>query len=192
MKRTGFLEVSRSALVTLAVGLGALAAPTSATPSETAMAYPEPYLQRDLNPAPVVTFKGVGALRLGATVAALHGRHLIGRLRPGCELDPGQRIARLRPPLRGFAIFTHPNTRLASLAVTDGAETDRHVGIGSSPSEVLRAYPRAIYRPPGSTDPFAEGFIWVNDISHPKLSFIVDPDSRQVSQIDLPRINFCE
>jgi hypothetical protein len=172
--------------------LTALCIGLSDPPGETALAYPEPHLRRNLAPAPVVTFKGAGALHLGATVAALHRRHLIGRLRPGCELDPGQRIARLRPPLRGSAIFTHPNTRLASLAVTDGAETDRHVGIGSSPSEVLRAYPRAIYRPPGATDPFTEGFIWVNDISHPKLSFIVDPDSRQVSQIDLPRINFCE
>jgi hypothetical protein len=135
---------------------------------------------------------GVGALHLGDTVRSLQRRHLIRRLHPGCELDPGQRVARLRAPLNGFAVFTHPNTRLSSIQVLAGAETAKHIGIGSTPGQARSAYPRARYQPPGTVDPFAEGFIWVNRPSHPKLTFIVDPDSNLISEISVHSPNFCE
>jgi hypothetical protein len=142
--------------------------------------------------SPLVTPRGVGGVQLGATVASLHKRHLIGRLRQGCELDPGQRVARLRAPLNGFAIFGHPNDRVSSIVLRGNAKTARHVGIGSRPGEVTSAYPHATYDPPGSNDPFAEGFIWVNQIAHPKLTFTVDADTRLISEISVPSPNFCE
>lgn len=144
------------------------------------------------NAPQIVSPGGVGALRLGARVSALHRRHLIGRLRPGCELDPGQRIAPLRAPLSGFAIFSHPNTRLAALSITNGAETASQIGIGSTPAEAREAYPRALYEPPGSVEPFAEGFFWVNGISHPKLTFTVDATTHLISVIGVPAPAFCE
>jgi hypothetical protein len=140
----------------------------------------------------IVSPQGAGRVRLGMTAVALRKRRLVGPLSPGCELDPGQRVARLRPPLEGFAIFSHPNTRLSSLAIRGGGETARHIRISARPSEVLDAYPYAVYRPPGSNDPFFEGFIWVNSIAHPKLTFTVGSDTRRVTEISVPHPSFCE
>jgi hypothetical protein len=140
--------------------------------------------------APTVTGQGVGALRLGAGVRSLHRRHLIGRLQPGCELDPGQRVARLRQPLRGFAIFH--GKRLRSITISGGARTARGIGIGSTPSEARQAYPNAEYVPPGQADPFEDGFFWVNDSVHPHFTFTVDAQSLVISQINVPWPAFCE
>jgi hypothetical protein len=142
--------------------------------------------------AAIVSPRGVGPVHLGDTVRSLHRRHLIGRLKPGCELDPGQRVARLRSPLSGFAIFSHPNTRVRSLVIRGGAETAKGVGIGTSPAEARELYPNAEYDPPGTADPFEDGFIWVNNIQSPKLTFVVDADTRVISEIDVPFPNFCE
>jgi hypothetical protein len=142
--------------------------------------------------ATVVGPHGAGAVHLGDTVRSLHRRHLIGRLRPGCELDPGQRAARLRSPLKGFAIFSHPNNRVRSLAIEGGGETAKGVGIGTSPSEARQLYPNAEYDPPGTAGPFEDGFIWVNSNQSPKLTFVVDADTHVISQIDVPFPNFCE
>jgi hypothetical protein len=142
--------------------------------------------------APIVSSRGVGAIHLGDTVRSLHRRHLIGRLRPGCELDPGQRVARLRSPLRGFAVFSHPNTRVRSITVRSGAETARGVGIGTSPAEAQELYPNADYDPPGTVQPFAEGFVWVNDSQSPRMTFTVDADTHVISQLSVPAPSFCE
>lgn len=137
-----------------------------------------------------VTAQGVGPIRLGASVKSLHRRHLIGRLRPGCELDLGQRVARLRAPLRGFGIFHRKH--LTSISIDSGAETAQGIGIGSTPSEARQAYPNAEYVPPGQADPFAEGFFWVNNTSHPKFTFTVDDQSHLISGISVPSPAFCE
>lgn len=142
--------------------------------------------------ATIASPRGVGPVHLGDTVRSLHRRHLIGRLKPGCELDPGQRVARLRSPLNGFAIFSHPNTRVRSIAVRGGAETAKGVGIGTSPAEAQELYPNAEYDPPGTAGPFEDGFIWVNNNQSPKLTFVVDADTHVISQIDVPFPNFCE
>lgn len=142
--------------------------------------------------AQTITPHGVGRLRLDATVKALHRRRLIGGLRPGCELNPGQRVARLRTPLAGWAVFVNGKRRLTSILITGGAETAQHIGIGSTPKEARDAYPRALYKPPGSFDPFAEGFLWVNNIAHPRLTFIVDPETDLIREVDVPYPNFCE
>ena len=133
-----------------------------------------------------------GEILLGDTVKALHKRHLIGRLRPGCELDPGQRVAPLRPPLEGLAIFGRPRTKVSSLVVEGGAETVTGIGIGSTPREARKAYPKADYDPPGTVRPFAEGFVWVNSSRKPRMTFIVDPKTHRISSIGIPAPNFCE
>jgi hypothetical protein len=136
-----------------------------------------------------------GEVLLGDTVRALHKRHLIGRLRPGCELDPGQRVAPLRPPLKGLAIFSglpSKRNRVASLLVEDGAETVQGITVGSTVREARDAYSKAEYDPPGSAKPFAEGFLWVNRSRRPRMTFIIDPKTRRVSSIGVPTPNFCE
>lgn len=134
----------------------------------------------------------VGEIELGDTINSLHRRKLIGVLRPGCELDPGQRFANLRPPLKGVAIFFHGGKRLSSIVVEGGAETASGIRVGSTVREAREAYPKADYDPPGSNEPFAEGFLWVNRASNPRMTFLITPDSKRVLSISVPSVNFCE
>jgi hypothetical protein len=161
----------------LLLGLALLATPSAA---------------RQSTPTYEATPAGVGPVHLDSTVSYLHRRHLIGHLRPGCELDPGQRVAPLRSPLSGFAIFSRPRNRVASLAITGGASTVKGISVGSTPREAREAYPRAHYDPPGTLRPFAEGFIWVNKPLQAKLTFTVDPETRLISALSVPAPSFCE
>lgn len=142
--------------------------------------------------SPFITPHRVGGLRLGATSKALQRRGLIGRIRRGCELDPGQQVAPLRAPLRGWAVFQTGQRGLLAFTVEGGAETARHVGIGSTASEAREAYPDALYEAPGTVKPFAEGFLWVPSLSKPKLTMTIEPGTRQVEAISVPSPNFCE
>jgi hypothetical protein len=147
------------------------------------------------DPAPalqIVKPGQVGPIHLGDTVASLSRRKLIGGLKPGCELDRGQRVAKLKSPLKGFALFFHGGNRLSSLVVEGGAETAKHIRVGSTVSEAKRAYPNAEYDRPGSVEPFAEGFLWVNRSTKPKMTFLIVPGTNRVEAIDLPSPNFCE
>lgn len=141
---------------------------------------------------PVITTSGVGSIRLGAPAKSLSERGLIGGLRKGCELAPSQRVAPLRAPLRGWAVFAVPRRRLLAFTVEGGAETARHVGIGLSAVEARKAYPNALYEAPGTVKPFAEGFLWVPNLRHPRLTMIIEPGTRQVEAISVPSPNFCE
>jgi hypothetical protein len=134
----------------------------------------------------------VGELEVGDTIRSLHRRKLIGPLRPGCELDPGQRFARLKAPLNGVAIFFHGGKRLSSIVVEGGGETAAGIRVGSSVREAREAYPKAEYDPPGSMEPFVEGFLWVNRASNPRMTFLIAPHSNRVLSISVPSVNFCE
>ena len=129
---------------------------------------------------PIITSSGVGALRLGATVRSLHQRGLIGGLRKGCELDRGQRVAPLRAPLSGWAIFAGGSSRLAAFAIDGGAETARGIGVGSTAAEARAAYPAGEWLSPQKMYPLPVGLLWVNGYRHPKLSFVVDPSTYRV------------
>lgn len=141
---------------------------------------------------PVVTTSGVGAVRLGATPAALRGQNLIGKLRKGCELEPGQRVAPLRAPLRGWATFAAHGHGLTGLTIEGGAETARHIAVGSTASEARAAYPQALYQAPGTAQPFAQGFLWIPNATHPKMTLVVEPGTRTVEAITVPAPAFCE
>jgi hypothetical protein len=141
---------------------------------------------------PIVTSSGVGAVRLGTSAATLRQKNLIGKLRKGCPLEPGQRVAPLRAPLHGYAIFTATGHGLTQLTIEGGAETARHVAIGSTAAEARAAYPTSHYEAPGTADPFAEGFLWVPNLTHPKMTFVIDPDSHKVESIAVPAPAFCE
>jgi hypothetical protein len=149
-------------------------------------------IQEEHRLAPEITPRGVGALRLGATVGALHRRQLIGGLRRGCELDPGQRVAPLRAPLAGWAIFANGRNRLSSIAIEGGAETARGIGIGSTAGEARRAYSSAEWISPRQAYPLQVGILWVNGSTHPKLTFLVDPSTHLIEAIAVPAPSFCE
>lgn len=141
---------------------------------------------------PIVKPGQVGGIHLSETIASLSERKLIGGLKPGCELDPGQRVAKLKPPLKGTAIFFHGGKRLSSLTIEGGAETAKGIAVGSTVAKARKAYPNARYDRPGSAEPFVEGFLWVNRPSNPKMTFVIEPHSKRVEAIDLPSPSFCE
>jgi hypothetical protein len=140
----------------------------------------------------VVTNRGVAAVHLGASAASLRRKNLIGNLRKGCELEPGQQVAPLDAPLRGWATFGAHGHGLTQLTIEGGAETARHVAVGSTASEARGAYPNALYEGPGTVKPFAQGFLWIPSLTHPKMTFIVEPGSRTVEAITVPSPAFCE
>jgi hypothetical protein len=142
--------------------------------------------------SPLITPHGVDGIRLGATAKSLLERGLIGGVRRGCELDPGHQVAPLRSPLKGWAVFEAGHKGLVAFTVEGGAETGRHIGIGSTAAEARKAYPDALYEAPGTVKPFAEGFLWVPNLSKPKLTMVIEPGSRQVEAISVPSPNFCE
>ena len=173
------------AAITLLTGSASATAPFSVD----ARSSGPPLLERSTS---VITPTVVGAVRLGAAAKSLHRKGLIGRLRSGCELDPGQRVAPLRSPLQGWVVFERGHKGLAAFTVEAGAETNRHIGIGATASEARKAYPDAPYEAPGAVKPFAEGFLWVPNPSKPKLTLIIEPGTRQVEAISVPSPNFCE
>ena len=140
---------------------------------------------------PIVTARGVGAVHLGDTIRSLRRRHLIKHLGPGCELEPGQRVARLSR-FNGYAIFGPNSSRVRSIGVLGGARTAKGVTIGSSPGLALNAYPEAEYSPPGSNPPFDVGFIWVNNRDTPRMTFVVDPENNRISELSVPQPSACE
>ena len=140
---------------------------------------------------PVVGAKGVGQVRIGSTLARLRELKLIGGARKGCELAPGQRVAPLKPPLEGFAVF-YPANRVSSVDVTGGAVTAAGVAIGTSAAKARQAYPAAPYDPPPPRAPIQVGFIWIGGRAHPKMTLVIDPDTHRVSEISVPFPNICE
>lgn len=134
----------------------------------------------------IVTARGVGAVRLGDTIASLRRRHLIGPVGPGC--DPGERSAGLQGRLRGVASFKRG--RLTSISIRSGAETPKHVQVGSTLAEAKEAYPEAAYDPPKK---FSSDVLWVNSRSHPRIALTTTSGNPNlVSEIYLPRPDFCE
>lgn len=166
------------------VAIAALAVPVAATGRESSDVTEE--LSR-----PIITARGVGAVHLGDTLRSLRRRHLIKHLGPGCELEPGQRVARLSR-FNGYAIFGPNSSRVRSIGVLGGARTAKGVTIGSSPGLALYAYPEAEYSPPGSNPPFDVGFIWVNNRETPRMTFVVDPENNRISEISVPQPSACE
>jgi hypothetical protein len=174
--------------ISIAASLTALVGALAWTGSSGAVSYaPAP-------PQPTVLVKPgqAGDLRLGDTIASLSERKLIGGLKPGCELDPGQRVAKLKPPLKGWALFFHGGKRLSSIVVEGGGETAAGIAVGSTVKAAKAAYPKAEYDRPGSLEPFPQGFLWVNNSRKPKMTFLVEQKHNRVSSINLPSPNFCE
>jgi hypothetical protein len=150
----------------------------------------EPQAPRPLTSSgPTITPHGVDRLRLGRRAGALQRRHLIGNLRKGCEIDVGQRVAPLRFPIRGWAIFADGGNRLTSLSIEGGAETARGIGVGSTAAEARAAYPSADW---DHMPPLGVDVLWVNAIDHPKFSIVVGPETHRIESIAIPNPNFCE
>jgi|SRR4051812_6896944 len=138
------------------------------------------------------TPKGIGPYKIGDTIGSLSKRGLIKKLHPGCELDPGQRYANLKAPLRGIAIFGHGGKRITALSSTAGWETAAGVHVGMPVGKARAAYPGATYIKPKDNSPFFLGFLFVPNSQKTKMAFIVNPDTQTVVQIGIPSLSLCE
>jgi hypothetical protein len=145
-----------------------------------------------LAPQPVLDDGGVGALRLGMTEDAARAAGLVGESRPGCDLGgPGQTVARLQPPLAGWATFWQG--QLESVEVESGAATVDGVSVGMGVDEARRRIEER-GRPTfvtDLTDPFGFFLVSVGEqVSAYEME--VDPVRRTVDSITVPSIRTCE
>jgi hypothetical protein len=101
-------------------------------------------------------------------------------------------VAPLRAPLRGWATFAAHGHGLTQLTIEGGAETARHIAVGSTAAAARAAYPVGHYEAPGTAKPFAQGFLWVPNLNHAKMTFVIEPGSRTVEAIAVPTPAFCE
>jgi hypothetical protein len=141
-----------------------------------------------------ITAKGVGEVRLGMTAAELREAGLIGRLRPGCELEgPNVRFARLRAPLTGTVEFTQTTPRRASFVHITGRRgaSARGVRIGDRLADITAAYPkRKIIR--ATEEIFGFTRVKIPKNGGGRMDFAVRVRTGKITSIDVPRIKICD
>lgn len=140
-----------------------------------------------------ITSAGVGKVKVGKTFRSLRAAGLVGKLRPGCELGgPQTRSARLKAPLKGFVDLTTRQRprKVRSISITGGA-TARGVGIGGTIAQIKAAYPKAKVDH-GTDQTFGITLVRIPKNGGGRIHFAVDVDSKQINQIGVPLIPFCE
>jgi hypothetical protein len=140
-----------------------------------------------------ITFKGVGQVKLGMTFKQLRDKHLVGKLRKGCELGgPGTRTARLRSPLKGAVNFVPDQVprRVSDITITGGAKA-RGVGIGDRLKDIKKKFPKRKVDH-SSEDVFQAFFVFIPRKNNPKMMFVIDSDTKKITSIGVPIVSVCE
>jgi hypothetical protein len=139
-----------------------------------------------------ITPSGVGKVSLGGTYRSLHASGLLGRQKRGCPLSgANRRAARLTAPLKGTAdLTTRSPRRVRAITVTGGASA-RGVGIGARVADIRAAFPQA------KVDHTTEEAFGITLVKVPKgsggrIQFAVDVDTKKVTMIAVPAVQFCE
>jgi hypothetical protein len=134
----------------------------------------------------------VGQVKLGKTFAQLRAKHLVGKLRNGCELSgPNTKFSKLRSPLRGTVDWSKTNPRTAKrITILKGA-TARGVGIGDRIADIKAKFPKA------KVDHSTESVFQVTLVRIPKngggrMAFIVPLDTKKITSISIPNVSFCD
>jgi hypothetical protein len=142
-----------------------------------------------------ITFGGVGQVKLGMTHKQLREKGLVGKLRKGCELGgPDTRTARLRSPLKGSVNYTlNSPRRVTDITITGGA-TARGVGIGDKLKDIKAKFPKRKVDH-SQENVFGAFFVFVpraNPVGAIKMMFVIDSDTRKITSIGVPVVQFCE
>jgi len=140
-----------------------------------------------------ITSKGVGQVKLGATFAEMRQKHLVGKLRDGCELNgPNTKFSTLRSPLRGTVDWSRTATRrVKRVTVTGGNAKARGVGIGDTLADIKAAFRQA------KVDHAAEPIFQITLVKIPKrggdrMWFGIPIDTKKISMIGVPNLSFCD
>jgi hypothetical protein len=141
----------------------------------------------------VITPVRVDGVHLGDTHADLRTRGKVGPIRPGCELAPNTRSAKLKAPLKGSVNYTLSSPRkVDSITITGGAKA-RGVGIGSKIQAILAKFPHA------KVDHSTEQVFQLTLVRTPKrphsggrITFGVSTQTKRTTIIGIPFIAFCE
>jgi hypothetical protein len=166
-----------AATALLALGLGAAAA----APADTSRLADQQ-----------ITASGVGKVPLGASYRSLRASGLIGRIRPGCPLGgTDTRSARLKAPLKGSVDLTRSRPRKVRAITVTGGASARGVGVGDRLADIRAAFPKArVDRDTEET--FRITLVRVPKNGGGRIQFAVDVDTRKITRIAVPAIQFCE
>jgi hypothetical protein len=141
---------------------------------------------------PKITAKGVGQVKIGSTAAELRERGLIGRVRPGCELEgPNTRFARLKAPLKGTVDLTQTSTRRVAFIHVRGGARARGVRVGDTLADITAAFPkRKVIR--ATEQPFGFTRVKIPKDGGGRMDFAVRVSTGRITSIDVPRIKICD
>src|ERR1044072_5545059 len=140
-----------------------------------------------------ITGKGVGQVKLGRTFQQLRDKHLVGKLRAGCELSgPNTKFSKLRSPLRGTVDWSRTGTRKARrVTIVGGSAAARGVRIGDKLADIKAAFPKT------KVDHAAEPIFGITLAKIPKngggsIWFGIPTDTKKISLIGVPNLSFCD
>lgn len=139
-----------------------------------------------------ITGSGVAGVKPGMTHEQLRAAKKVGKLEPGCELaGPGERVAKLRKPLKGFVDYDQNSPRrVQTIAITRGGAA-RGVKVGDKAKWIRDAYPKAKFNH-GTDETFGVTLVEVPKSDGGPLTFAVDTETKRVRIIGIPFIPFCE
>lgn len=139
-----------------------------------------------------ITSKGVGQVKLGKTFDQMRAKHLVGKLRDGCELSgPNTKFSKLRSPLRGTVDWSKTSVRkVKRITIFKGAEA-RGVGIGDSIAAIKAAFPKAKVDH-GPEDVFGITLVRIPKNGGGKMAFVVSVNTKKTQSISVPNVSFCD
>jgi hypothetical protein len=143
--------------------------------------------------AKTITYRGVGAVKIGRTYTDLRARKLIGKIGPGCELaGPNARGAALKKPLVGSVDFTLTSPRkVMTITISGGGAKAKGVGIGSTIAGIQSKFPHATVDHSGDSV-FELTFVNVPKQDGGLIQFGVSTKTKKVTVIGIPNIATCE